>query len=138
MGRRASCLECTSLFQRLDVTESNLDDCWQHPNTNQSYDFILPAVSNCSNLFGFYISVDPADGTNYAYSANFLINCTTLSPTSTPTSFFPTYLPTVPINIQLCGNGILDVPEQCDDGNRVSGDGCSPECSIEYGWICSN
>jgi cysteine-rich repeat protein len=32
-----------------------------------------------------------------------------------------------------CGNGILDEGEQCDDGNRVNGDGCSAECEIECG-----
>ncbi|MBU1239943.1 fibro-slime domain-containing protein, partial [Myxococcota bacterium] len=27
-------------------------------------------------------------------------------------------------------------PEECDDGNTVSGDGCSANCTIEYGWEC--
>jgi cysteine-rich repeat protein len=27
-----------------------------------------------------------------------------------------------------CGNGLLDRDEQCDDGNTVSGDGCSADC----------
>jgi cysteine-rich repeat protein len=30
-----------------------------------------------------------------------------------------------------CGNGVLQAPEQCDDGNTVSGDGCSAQCTIE-------
>ncbi len=30
-----------------------------------------------------------------------------------------------------CGNGILEAGEQCDDGNTVSGDGCSANCTIE-------
>lgn len=30
-----------------------------------------------------------------------------------------------------CGNGILDPGEQCDDGNTVSGDGCSATCQRE-------
>ncbi len=30
-----------------------------------------------------------------------------------------------------CGNGVLDGPEECDDGNQVSGDGCSNECTTE-------
>ena len=30
-----------------------------------------------------------------------------------------------------CGNGALDAFEQCDDGNRVGGDGCDPECRID-------
>ena len=36
------------------------------------------------------------------------------------------------------GDGKLDVDgyEQCDDGNTVSGDGCSADGLIEAGWIC--
>jgi fibro-slime domain-containing protein len=36
-----------------------------------------------------------------------------------------------------CGNGVLDNDESCDDGNLVSGDGCSATCTtIEPGWQC--
>jgi len=31
----------------------------------------------------------------------------------------------------VCGNGSLEVSEECDDGNRVSGDGCSFNCKLE-------
>lgn len=31
----------------------------------------------------------------------------------------------------MCGNGIVEVGEQCDDGNVVSGDGCRADCSYE-------
>lgn len=31
----------------------------------------------------------------------------------------------------LCGNGIIDPGEQCDDGNTKSGDGCSSTCQSE-------
>jgi cysteine-rich repeat protein len=31
----------------------------------------------------------------------------------------------------VCGNGILESGEECDDGNLVSGDGCSLLCTIE-------
>jgi len=31
----------------------------------------------------------------------------------------------------MCGDGILDVFEECDDGNNVDGDGCSAVCEIE-------
>jgi cysteine-rich repeat protein len=34
-----------------------------------------------------------------------------------------------------CGNGIVDGNEQCDDGNAVSGDGCSATCQLEH---CGN
>jgi cysteine-rich repeat protein len=33
-----------------------------------------------------------------------------------------------------CGNGILDPGETCEDGNAVSGDGCSAACLQEPGW----
>jgi cysteine-rich repeat protein len=36
----------------------------------------------------------------------------------------------------LCGNGLQDEEEECDDGNRIDGDGCSSDCqSVE---ICGN
>jgi len=36
-----------------------------------------------------------------------------------------------------CGNGALDGEEACDDGNTLSGDGCSNDCSIiEPGFEC--
>ncbi len=31
----------------------------------------------------------------------------------------------------LCGNGVLNAPEQCDDGNTSNGDGCSAQCTLE-------
>jgi cysteine-rich repeat protein len=34
--------------------------------------------------------------------------------------------------LSVCGNGILETPyEECDDGNTISGDGCSSTCKIE-------
>jgi fibro-slime domain-containing protein len=36
----------------------------------------------------------------------------------------------------LCGNGVIETGEQCDDGNPVPGDGCSGICTIEPGYIC--
>jgi cysteine-rich repeat protein len=39
-------------------------------------------------------------------------------------------------NAKDCGNGALDPGEQCDDGNTVSGDGCSAICQVEADWTC--
>jgi len=36
---------------------------------------------------------------------------------------------------QVCGNGVLEGTEQCDDGNTNSGDGCAYNCVIE---LCGN
>jgi cysteine-rich repeat protein len=32
-----------------------------------------------------------------------------------------------------CGNGVVESGEQCDDGNLVSGDTCSPQCQSDTG-----
>ena len=33
-----------------------------------------------------------------------------------------------------CGNGIVEVTEECDDGNAIDGDGCSPSCIAAVGF----
>ncbi|MBX3200956.1 MAG: fibro-slime domain-containing protein [Labilithrix sp.] len=35
-----------------------------------------------------------------------------------------------------CGDGVLRGAEECDDGNNVSGDGCSNSCVLEMGFQC--
>jgi cysteine-rich repeat protein len=40
--------------------------------------------------------------------------------------------------LPLCGDGIVENGEQCDDGNTVSGDGCSSTCQKEAGPVCGN
>src|SRR5260370_35116845 len=37
---------------------------------------------------------------------------------------------------RVCGNGIIEQGEQCDDGNAIPGDGCSGVCQIEPGYTC--
>ena len=36
-----------------------------------------------------------------------------------------------------CGNRAQDTGETCDDGNIVSGDGCSRSCVVEAGYTCN-
>ena len=36
-----------------------------------------------------------------------------------------------------CGNGTKAGTETCDDGNIVSGDGCSTSCTVESGYTCN-
>src|SRR5262249_16648952 len=36
-----------------------------------------------------------------------------------------------------CGNGQLNPGEECDDGNNVSGDGCSADCKIEFRFLAT-
>jgi len=36
-----------------------------------------------------------------------------------------------------CGDGLILGDEACDDGNAVSGDGCSADCQVEDGFTCT-
>jgi cysteine-rich repeat protein len=38
-----------------------------------------------------------------------------------------------------CGDGERNVEgEECDDRNRIAGDGCSETCTLENSWQCVN
>ena len=37
----------------------------------------------------------------------------------------------------VCGNGVLETGESCDDGNAADGDGCSSMCHLEPGYTCA-
>ncbi|MFP6685105.1 MAG: hypothetical protein VB934_10340 [Polyangiaceae bacterium] len=39
-----------------------------------------------------------------------------------------------PMNV--CGNGKIEVSEECDDKNSANGDGCSSSCQVEKGYDC--
>jgi cysteine-rich repeat protein len=38
--------------------------------------------------------------------------------------------------VENCGDGLNFGLMQCDDGNSISGDGCSSSCEIETDWEC--
>jgi len=37
----------------------------------------------------------------------------------------------------ICGEGLLDPGEACDDGNTSIGDGCNSICQVEANWECT-
>ena len=43
----------------------------------------------------------------------------------------------VPGSSAVCGDGVVMLPETCDDGNTASGDGCSATCKVEPGSQCT-
>jgi cysteine-rich repeat protein len=40
-------------------------------------------------------------------------------------------------NSAVCGNGVLEAGETCDDSNTTSGDGCNSSCTVEALWQCT-
>lgn len=40
------------------------------------------------------------------------------------------------LKAEVCGDGLRLGHEECDDGNSISGDGCSSDCRVEAGFRC--
>jgi len=47
----------------------------------------------------------------------------------------PFYVLGIKVQAPACGDGLLQLGEQCDDGNVVSGDDCSATCALEGNYI---
>ena len=62
------------------------------------------------------------------------VQVTTINPSNDDNIFFGAVfsgLETSTSVSSLCGNSVVDLGEGCDDGNAVSGDGCSATCVLE-------
>jgi cysteine-rich repeat protein len=44
----------------------------------------------------------------------------------------------VTVDLSVCGNGIIEAGEQCDDGDTDGSDGCSATCRVETCYDCTN
>lgn len=53
------------------------------------------------------------------------------SPTADPKDPSSPSIAPIPVAAAICGNGKLETGEECDDDNKVSGDGCSSVCKKE-------
>ena len=38
--------------------------------------------------------------------------------------------------LEVCGDGVNLGTVECDDGNKLDGDGCSSDCRVELGFQC--
>src|SRR5689334_23220983 len=38
----------------------------------------------------------------------------------------------------VCGDGLVEGTEACDDGNLAPGDGCAATCTVETGYACAD
>ncbi|HWP65316.1 MAG TPA: hypothetical protein VNO26_05330 [Candidatus Limnocylindria bacterium] len=71
----------------------------------------------------YFTAAGAAQNTSEVFEGRATFPSTT---TTTSTSSTSTTSP-----VPICGNGARELPEQCDDGNLVGGDCCSPSCTAE-------
>lgn len=83
-------------------------------------------LSSLIFAFIFLIPIIPADiiSINSGGSEQIVIN---------PDSYIEGFFTGDTVSVPVCGNGIIETGEGCDDGNTLSGDGCSSSCQIEGG-----
>lgn len=48
----------------------------------------------------------------------------------------PVYTNNFRAQLSVCGDGLIEGSEECDDGNTNNGDGCSSTCTQQPGWMC--
>jgi len=74
------------------------------------------------SIFVPFINAEDIISINPGGSGNVIIN---------PHEYIEGFFSGIPTVGAVCGNGIIEAGEECDDGNTVSGDGCSSTCQIE-------
>lgn len=105
------------------------------PSSTETYEYTFNGLSYNTTYFYHVQSRTIADGlspfSNVVYSTQ--IDTTTGGGTYTPPSGGGGVAGgSVPTPTPVCGNFAVESGEQCDDGNTVSGDGCSSTCDIEH------
>jgi cysteine-rich repeat protein len=91
--------------------------------------------STSTTTTGESTSTGPATTTELSATSTTTIDPSTTSTTTTgdeSTTDPSTTSMTVPPN---CGNGVVDVGEQCDDANDIEGDGCSTTCQQDAVFV---
>jgi cysteine-rich repeat protein len=127
-----------------DAADSYLSGVTVYLDTNDDGTRDLLERYEITGLLGIYTFTDVPNGTYYIREeipANSLQSfpgsgmgykhtLTTTAPTQYSGYDFGNYL-------IICGNGIIETSEVCDDGGTNDGDGCSAVCQIETGYQCS-
>ena len=94
----------------------------------------------CSPVGGTYDSIDINDLLSIAHRDNFKIiskECWADTPIGDADFDFDDMQFIIAGKLEaICGDGIIEQGEQCDDGNTQSGDGCSATCQKEA--VCGN
>jgi cysteine-rich repeat protein len=98
-----------------------------------SFEIVLDAFSDC----GGFLCLGNADEGAVLFGADDASESTFVSADQYSTWGRPVapdgYTATFTLGVdEFCGNGFTEPPEECDDHNAISGDGCSDACAVEF------
>ena len=94
------------------------DDCDEPSEVVLTYQLVIPDV----------------DGT-YVNGASAVIGASTIDSTPEGSDSAPA-VAEVRVGPPICGDGVINGGEECDDLGTAAGDGCSATCTVEDGWEC--
>jgi cysteine-rich repeat protein len=107
------------------------DDCWTVGGASHIQTSLAAGL--------YYVFLDGAGGVCGDYTLRVTVSPSATCPNLQCEPPFETCV-TCPADCPCasCGDGTwrLDQGEQCDDGNPVANDGCSPRCVVEAGYKC--
>jgi cysteine-rich repeat protein len=93
---------------------------------------VFPAVGDAIGTWTAEWQSDVSGNPEYYFIASLASD-----PAETISSVVNPLLSVSQIVTSVCGNGLIEVGEQCDDLGTTGGDGCNSVCQIESGYSCS-
>lgn len=119
---RTSESDCVLLKGSWTGSSCRLNNIFAKPADN--LDRMVDNYGNVYTSFTSYSSAKFEINQNYGYFPDVMTFYLTYGASPPPVT-------PPPAPVAECGNGILEIGEGCDDGNTISGDGCSASCVVE-------
>jgi cysteine-rich repeat protein len=136
-GTTSSGMHPEAVF-RVDLAAGDTLIVSEHTNLDAVLHIVAADVTDCLVTTQCLDSTDGGETTGINYEATgsetvyVVIEPWSSAPSSVEYDLLIQLIPTV------CGDGIVSSAETCDDGNTVSGDGCSDDCAtVEAGYQCA-
>src|SRR5262249_8537723 len=107
--------------------------------SNSSFDLQQQPISPSDITGDIILRLSFDDAQDLASAAVSLDGGTTFLAPFAPHPFFRNSVGSFVLIAQqtLCGDGLIESGEECDDGNLAVGDGCNSSCAVEPGFICT-